>query len=119
MVRCKLVARLIRTPLVGVYLPPSMLEHLPDLEESLKRFKDPIAIGDLNVHFDEARSLRIQQVADLLTEYGLIDLVRHFGQRRRFRNLKTWSQVRQGTVLWSRWDYILRKYQRLFELVGI
>ena len=55
-----------------------MLEHLPDLEESLKRFKDPIAIGDLNVHFDEARSLRIQQVADLLTEYDIIDLIRHF-----------------------------------------
>ena len=66
MVRCKLVARLIRTPLVGVYLPPSMLEHLPDLEEALKHFKVPIVLGEINVDLNEARSPRNQQVADLL-----------------------------------------------------
>ena len=38
-VRWELVTELIRTPLFYAYLPPSTLEHLPDLEESLKRFK--------------------------------------------------------------------------------
>ena len=61
----------------------------------------------------------IQLLVDLLVGYGLIDLVRHFRQRRRFRNLNTWSQVRQGTALWSICEYILGTDQRRFELVGI
>ena len=96
-----------------------MIEHLPDLEEALKCFKEPIVLGDLNVDLDEARSPRSQRVADLLAEYGLIDLIRHFRQRRRFRNLKTWSQVRQGTVLRLRCDYILIPDRLYFDLVGI
>ena len=119
MVSCKLVTRLIRTPLVGAYLPPSTLEHLPDLEEALKRFKDPIVLGGLNVDLNKARILRSQQVADLIVEYGLIYLVSHYCQRHRFRNLKTWSQVQQGTVLWSRCDYIFGPDRHRFELIGI
>ena len=52
----KLVTGLIRTPLIGVYLPLSTLEYLLELEEALKRFKDPIIIGDLNVDLSEGRS---------------------------------------------------------------
>ena len=70
-----------------------MLKHLPDLEEALKRFKAPIVLGDLNVYLENARSPQIQQVADLLTDYGLIDLVRLFRQQCRLRNLNTCSQV--------------------------
>ena len=62
-----------------MYLPPSKVEHLPDFEEALQRFKvrDPIFLADLNVDLDDAWSSRSQRVADLLTEFGLIDLVRH------------------------------------------
>ena len=102
--RCKLVTRLTRTPLVGAYLPPFMLDHLPDLEEALKKFKDTIFLRDLNIDIEKARIPRSQQMADLRVEYGLIYLVRHFRQRRMLRNLKTWYQVQQGTVLWSRCD---------------
>ena len=73
----------------------------------------------MNVDLDEARIPRIQRVVDLLAEYGFIDLVRHFRQRRRFCNLKTWSQFRQGTILRSRCDYILRTDWRRFEPAGI
>ena len=41
------------TLLVGVYLPPSTLEHLTDLEEALQRFNDPIVLGDLNVDLEK------------------------------------------------------------------
>ena len=95
------------------------MEHLPNLEEALKRFKYPIVLGDLNVDLNKARSPRIQRVADLLTEYSIINLVRHFPQHHRFQNLKIWLQVRQGTVLWPRCDYILGTDRRRFELVGI
>ena len=35
MVKCKVVFGGQRTPFIGAYLPPSTLDHLPDLEEAL------------------------------------------------------------------------------------
>ena len=87
-VSCLIVTELKRTPLVGAYLPQLTLDHLPDLEEALKRFRDPIVLGDLNVDLDEARILQSQRVSDLLVENGLIDLVHHFRQRHRLWNMK-------------------------------
>ena len=55
-VSCQLVTGLTWTPIVASYLPPSTLDHLPDLEESLKRFKDPIFLGYLNVDLNKARN---------------------------------------------------------------
>ena len=97
------------------------LEHLPDFEESLQCFKgmDTIVLGDLNVELDKSRSSRSQRVADLLTEIGIIDLVRHFQQHLRFWDVKTWTQVRKGAVLRSRCDYILGMDRCHFELVAI
>ena len=119
MVICEIFPGLTQTPLIGAYLPLSTLEHLPDLDEDLQLFRDPNFLGGLKVDLNEARIPWIQRVADLLTEYGLIDLVPNFRQQRRFLKLKTWYQVRQGTVLQSRCDYILRTDRRIFELVGI
>ena len=83
-VSCEIVTRTTWNPLVGAYLPHLTLEHLPDLEETLQRFNYPIVLGNLNVDPRKARSLRGQQVSDLLAEYSLIDLVLHFQQFRRF-----------------------------------
>ena len=49
-VNCKLIAGGKRTPLIRVSFPPSTLEHLPYLEESLTNFRDQdtIVLGDLN-----------------------------------------------------------------------
>ena len=80
---------------------------------------DPIVLNDLNVDLNKARSPRSQQVVDLLMEYGLIDLVRHFCQHRQFWNLQTWSQVQQGPVLRLRCDYILGTDWRRLEIFGI
>ena len=74
-VSCKIVTGLNWTLFVGAYLPSSTLEHLPELEEALQRFKDPIVLGDLNMDLNEARNSQSQCVSDLLVEYGLIDLV--------------------------------------------
>ena len=53
-VSCEPVTRLIMTSLVVMYLSLSMIENLPDLEEALKLFKNPIVLGDLNVDLNEA-----------------------------------------------------------------
>ena len=84
-----------------MYLPPLTLEHLPYVEEALHQFNGwyPIVLGDINMDLDNALSLQIQCVVELLIEFGLIDLVRNFRHHHQFRDLKTWTQVRQGTVL--------------------
>ena len=53
--------------LIGSYLPPSTLEHLPELEEALTLFcyQEPIVLGDLNANIQE-QNPHSQQVADLL-----------------------------------------------------
>ena len=50
-VRCKVVTGK-RNPLIGEYLPPSTLDHLPDLEESLTHFwgQEPVMLGGLGVY---------------------------------------------------------------------
>ena len=92
------------TQIVGVYLPPTTLNHPPDLEEATERFwgQDPIVLGDLNVDLDEARNPRSHLVADLLMEFYLIKLMRHFRKHLHFHHLKSWTQVYQGTMLSER-----------------
>ena len=103
-VSCEVVRGTYRTPIIGAYLLPTTLDHLPDIEEALEQFRgqDPILMGDLNVDLDEAQNQCSQLVANMLLEFGLIDLMHHFRQHRRFRHLKTWTQIRQGTVLMER-----------------
>ena len=78
MVSCDIITELNHTLLVGAYLPTLTLEHITDFKEALQRFRDPIFLGYLNVNFDEVRISRSQHVLDLLSECGLIDLVRNF-----------------------------------------
>ena len=54
MVIIEIVNGRIRTPFVGAYLPPLMIDHLPDINEALQRFKvpDPIFLDNLNVDLD-------------------------------------------------------------------
>ena len=43
------------TPAIGEYLPLSMLNHLPDLEESLNhiQYGEPILLGDFNPYIGQ------------------------------------------------------------------
>ena len=120
-VSCVVVSGSKRMPMIGVYLPPSTLDHLPDLEEAINRFpqQDPIIMGDLNADIHDLSTNRSQQVAAFLATFGLLDVLTHFKQRRPHRHNQTWRQVREGQVLRSRCDYILGTDRRLFESVGI
>ena len=56
------------------------LEHLPDLEGALTRFRDqePILLGELNVEI-QSQNPRSHQVADIMMEFRLVDLCHHPG----------------------------------------
>ena len=85
-VSCEVISGGNRTPLVGVYLPLSTLYHLPYLKESLACFQeqDPIVLGYLNSDIVQAQNPCIQKVDDLLMEFSMANLLRHFRQHLSF-----------------------------------
>ena len=66
---CEVINGTSRTPFIGTYLPPKMLDHLPNIEEDLELLwgQDPIFMGELNLDLNEARNPRSQIIADMLT----------------------------------------------------
>ena len=52
--------------------PPSILEHLPYLEEELNRFQGsyPIFTGDLNIDVSRLQNTRNQHVANFLASFS-------------------------------------------------
>ena len=119
---CLIVSGITRTPFIGAYLPPTSLDDLPFFEEALARFHsytNIIAAGDFNADITDLTLPRNQAVAASFAAHGLFDLLAHYRQRKRHRHLQTWYQVREGTLLRSRCDYILGTDRRLFENVGL
>ena len=93
----------------------------PDVEEALVRFREqyPIMMGYLNSDIGQEQNPQIQQVANLLMEFRLVDLLQHFCQRMKVHHLETWFQVLKDRLLRSRCDHILGLDRRIFEKVGI
>ena len=85
LVSCKIVTGNQKTLLIGSYLAPSTLDHIPDLEEALNRFwgRDPIVMEYLNTYIGGLKNPWDQQVTDFLVSFGLGDLLDHFQQRLR------------------------------------
>ena len=50
-------------------------------------------LGDLNADIGQSQKPLSQQVADILMEFGLVDLLHYFQKRWWFHHIKTWSQV--------------------------
>ena len=88
-------------PLIRAYLPPSTLDHLPNLEEALNRFpdRDPVVLGELNADIGCLRNPRNQKVADFLALFGIVDLLDHFIQCLHNHKQQTCWQVRQIIIL--------------------
>ena len=98
LVSCKIISGGQHTLLIGAYLPLSNIDHLLNLEEAVNRFqwRDSISIWDLNADIGRLQNPRIQQVADFLEYFGIVDILSHYRNRLRFCLMKTWFQVRQG-----------------------
>ena len=77
---CVLVAGNQLMPLIRAYLPPSTLEHLPDLEEDPDcfLFRDLVVMGGINADIGCLSNPWYQQVAGLLASFELVDLLVHF-----------------------------------------
>ena len=110
-----------RIPIVGVYLPPSSLHSLPELEEALNPYSGQklTVLRDLHVDLMQPTNSQSHQVVAMLTNYGLEDMLLHFLQRSNFRHNKTWWQRYCGRIRCSCCDYILGSDCRLFKTITI
>ena len=92
-ISCELVSGSIRQPIVGAYIPPTDSTTLEYIGQALNRFRDnynrPILMGDLNVDLTTPRGERATQIAALLSDAGLEDMLPHFRQRRAFGHCNT------------------------------
>ena len=91
------------------------------MEEDLTRLQeeDPIVFGVLNATIRLAQNPRSQQVADLLMEFSLVDLLHHFQKSWRFHHMKSWSQILRGRFLCTRFYIILGVDLRQVRMVEI
>ncbi len=109
-------------PLVGVYIPPADISTLEHVNAALSRFEDgpvPILLGDLNVDLDHPEGDRATQVATVLSDHGLLDMLLHFKHRRPFGSRCTWRQQRTGEVVTGCCNYIMGRDRRTFTMVSI
>ena len=58
------------------------MEHLPNLKEALTLFRDqdPILLGYLNANIGQYQNLGSHKAEDLMTGFGMVDLLHHFRQ---------------------------------------
>ena len=65
---CEVVSGRKCTLLIGAYLPPSTLVHLPGLEEALTRFRyqDHIVLGDLNANIGQFQNPLSHNVSNMM-----------------------------------------------------
>ena len=87
----------------------------------MSRFRDldPIVIGYFSANIGKPQNPCSQQVADLMTEFGMIDLLHHLLQCWRYRYMKTRTRERQGRAIQSSSNYILGMDCHRFEMIGI
>ena len=71
--------------LIGAYLPMSTLDHVPGMEEELKRLLDgePVVLEELNADIGLLSNPRDQHVSDFLASFGSVDLLGNSQERPR------------------------------------
>jgi hypothetical protein len=102
----------LRQGVVGCYIPPSDtdLQTLHHLNEAFLRFPPghtSWVLGDINANIQSPHNEWQAAITTELLSRGLIDALAHFRQRRRFRDLCTWRQRHNSSLISSRCDYIL------------
>jgi hypothetical protein len=106
---------------VGGYIPPKdepIIESIGKAFDSLP--KGPrILLGDLNVNLNNPRNDRGLQIATMVEDLGLEDLISHFHQKCNYRETSTWWMQRGNLIIKAKCDYILGFDRGLFTKIAI
>ena len=106
----------LRYSFVGAYIPPDDDETCEHIDQALRRFQSSkrlFLLGDLNMRFENPRDEREHEILDVLMNYGLINLAKHFSQRKRWRAGWTWYQKTVDGPRTAVCDYILANDRRI------
>jgi hypothetical protein len=106
---------------VGGYIPPkdeSTIESIGKVFDSLS--KGPrIMLGDLNVNLNNPRNDWGLQIATIVADLGLEDLISHFHQKCNYREKFTWWMRRGSSIIKAKCDYILGSERGIFTKIAI
>jgi hypothetical protein len=78
-----------------------------------------ILLGDLNVNLNNPRNDRGLQIATIVADLGLEDLISHFHQKCNYRGKFTWWMRRGNSIIKAKCDYILGSDRGLFTKIAI
>ena len=121
---CQVATGAKRWHIVGAYIAPEDEVTMETVINAIRR-KLPgaelLVAGDFNVDILAPEGRRAENIATDLATAGGEDMAQHFmPQGRRWcRDQWTWDMKRQGQVVRSRTDYILRTDRRLFQNVAV
>jgi hypothetical protein len=87
--------------------------------EILPKQNPYIVLGDLKANLRYPRDNMAVAVAATVRSFGLVDMLGHFRQRKKFRHRMTWQMRRRERIMMSRYDTILSTYRRIFSNVTI
>ena len=124
-ISCVLVSGRQRTPLIGVYIPPSDETTIEHLERALHRFQGgqaPIILGDLNTELRAPRDAREQRIATLMADAGVSNMLPHFQFPGRHAGQYTWRKYSadgKSVLNQARCDYILGRDRRRFRSIRL
>jgi hypothetical protein len=106
---------------VGGYIPTkdeSIIESIGKAFDSLPKGQR-ILLGDLNVNINNPRNDCGLQVATIVADFGLEDLISHFHQKCNYREKFTWWMRRGNSIIKVKCDYILGSERGLFTKIAI
>jgi hypothetical protein len=123
----ELVTGEMRFFVVGAYIPPSdlgtTLSHIHQAWLECPKGCEPLLLGDLNANLFTPRDEREDGIAEQVDAMDLVDMGRHFRQRRqrRCRGRWTWRMRRGGKMISSQCDYLMAREssRRVFRRVRL
>ena len=109
-VRCVVVHGDERTPLFGVYIPPSEenMTTMNFLTEAMRSVdcERAVVLGDLNVNWHRPREERHHEIVAGLQELSMRNVADGFKTRRHRQHWWSWRQRQEGTVVSALCDYV-------------
>ena len=111
----ELVTGQMRYFVVGAYIPPSdlgtTLAHIQQAWSECPRGCEPLLLGDLNANLINPRDEREDGIAEQTDIMNVVDMGRHFRQRRRrrCRGRWTWRMRRGEKTISSQCDYLMAR----------
>jgi hypothetical protein len=107
----------------GIYPPPpcdtTTIECIHEAMERLPTQNSYILLGDLNMNLRYQRDDRVVAVAATVASFGLVDMLGHFRERKKFWHGMKWQMRRRERIIMSRCDYIFSTDRIIFSNVTI